>query len=245
MPPKEKYWLAGGSKLVPTATSAAFAFVNEHSRLLDFASFSQRAFVDLIKSEIAEQGKPSDTRQSNEMMLHELILTRTVDNFLCFISDLLALIYKTKPEMLRSSEQERVDFILRFSDMNQLCTAIAEKRVERLSYLGLKELAEYIETHMAFELFESKDELDNAAILVEMRNICVHSRGCVGSISARRFPQLLNQVGKRIDLSYDTVTANRKFLENCVFDIDVRATEKFSLPAAAIPKPPPHLFGAV
>jgi hypothetical protein len=238
MATQEQYWPTGGSTPVPTTTSAASAFIAEHSRLIDFALFCARVVVDKLKIPTHEiDGDPL----AHDPLLQELILTRTVDNFLCFISDLLALIYKAKPEMLRSSEQERVDFVLQFSDMDQFRAAVAEKRVERLSYLGLKELAEYIDSHMSFQLFESPEFLNKAAVLVEMRNICVHSRGRVSSISARRFPELKAQLGKRIDLSYESVTSNRKFLENCVFDIDVRATNKFSLPARQVPDPPDHL----
>lgn len=176
-------------------------------------------------------------------MLQELILTRTVDNFLSFVSELLALIYETKPQMLRSAEHERIDYVLNFESMDELRAAIAERKVERLSFLGLRELSDCLKSQINFELFPSAEELKQASLLVEMRNICVHSRGIIGTISARRFSEFRGQIGKRLDFSHERIRELRRFLENAVFDVDVRATEKFALPAIQVPEPPKHLIG--
>ena len=198
----------------------------------------------MIEKLEAIRNVPSSPRENplvHKSLLLELVLTRTVDNFLCFVSDLLALIYKSKPEMLRSSESEKLDFILQFTDMDQLRSAIAEKRVERLSYLGLRELCEHIESHMSFMVFEAPEDLHRAALIVELRNICTHARGVVGPTTVRRFPEMRAELGRHINLSASKVTEDRKFLEDCVFDIDLRATSKFSLPCKPLPPPPPEL----
>lgn len=241
MSTETKYWPAGGTAPVPSITAAAFGFIAEHSRLLDFDLFFTEGVLARLESILEGASPPTQSPLVHRSLLFELVLTRTADNFLCFISDLLALIYKTKPEMLRSSESEKLDFIFQHADMDQLRSAIAEKRVERLSYLGLRELSAHIESQMAFNLFDSQDALNRAALIVELRNICVHARGVVGSTSARRFPEMASQVGKRIELSSSKVTEDRKFLENCVFDIDLRAASKFALPSRPLPNPPPGL----
>jgi hypothetical protein len=242
MPNDPKYWPSGGPTPVPSITSAASAFVVEHSRLLDFDLFASKGMLEKLDA-IRKSGVAPlvDSPLVHNSLLLELVLTRTVDNFLCFLTDLLALIYKAKPEMLRSSENEKLDFVLQFPDMDQLRSAIAEKRVERLSYLGLRELSEYIDSQMAFKLFEADDDLHRAALIVELRNLCVHARGVVGNTSTNRFPEMKAQLGKRIELSTSKVTGYRKFLEDCVFDIDLRATSKFFLPSRALPAPPPEL----
>ena len=236
-----KYWPAGGTTIVETLTTAAQAFVAEHSRLLDFSEFLLSAVLDRCKT--AENAVSALVRFKNEheRLLRELVITRTVDNFLCYISDLLALIYSIKPQMLRSAEQERLDFILQFTDMNQLRSAIAEKRVERLAYLGVRELSEYTEEHMSFRLFESEEQRERAALIVEYRNICVHARGIVGRTSTRRFPVLTASLDQPLLLTSESVTSDRKFIEDCVFAIDERAIQKFSLPALQVPEPPADL----
>jgi hypothetical protein len=258
----ERYWLAGGKKPVPTLTVAGARFAVEHSRLLDFVLLFSEARIRRLRS-LVEKGpkKQSQTPSSDgdpvakeareflweldshEELIHEVVLTRVVDNFLCFITDLLALIYKAKPEMLKSSEQERLDFVFQYSDMDELRTAIAEKRVERLAYLGLRELAEYIKSHMAFDLFPVPADLGKASLIVEFRNVIVHNRGRISAASVRRFPFLKPEIGRRVDLPYDQLRESRQFLENAVLDIDMRATGKFFLKAEPLPEPPPELIG--
>ncbi len=242
MATEPKYWPAGGTTPVPSITSAASVFITEHSRLLDFDLFFSKGVLNALKAmrNSAPTESPSNPRAHSSLLL-ELVLTRTVDNFLCFVTDLLALIYAARPETLRSSESEKLEFILQFADMTQLRSAIAEKKVERLSYLGLRDLCAHIESQMSFTLFETANDLHRAALIVELRNICVHARGVVGATSAKRFPELQPQIGRRIDLTNSSVTDHRKFLEDSVFGIDLRATSKFNLPATALPKPPPDL----
>jgi len=126
MPSEPKYWPSGGQTPVPSITSAASAFVIEHSRLLDFDVFFSKGMIEKLDA-LRKSGATLsvDSPLVHNSLLLELVLTRTVDNFLCFLSDLLALIYKAKPEMLRSSENEKLDFVLQFSDMDQLRSAVA------------------------------------------------------------------------------------------------------------------------
>lgn len=244
---KGRYWLAGGHAPVPHLTEAAFRFVSEHSRLLDFHVFFAIAAAEKLKEK--SQGKASGLEafqlelQEHQSILVEVVICRVADNFLCFISDLLALIYKSQPSMLKSSEQERIDFVLQFESMDELRVALAEKRVERLAYLGLKDLADYLATQMGFELFQDKSELERAATIVEYRNLFVHNRGVISSISARRFKEMQGYTGKRIAVPTEYVRELRQFLENAVIDIDIRASKKFSLPVVSLPEPPEHLVG--
>ena len=240
-------------------TLAGARFAVEHSRLLNFVVFFSEASVrrrhNLFEKGSQRQSQtPSEGDQiagareflleldSHQELIHEVVLTRVVDNFLCFITDFLALTYKAKPEMLKSSEQERLDFIFQHSDMDELRTAVAEKRVERLAYLGLRELADYIKGHMGFDLFPVPADLEKASLIVEFRNVIVHNRGHISAASARRFPSLKTQIGCRVKIPYDQLRELRQFLENAVLDIDIRAICKFSLEGAPLPEPPPELI---
>ncbi len=244
---EHRYWLAGGRKPVPHLTEAAIRFAGEHSRLLDFHVFFSEAklrkFIDKQQGETEELKALLLEIQQHDALLTEVVICRVVDNFLSFVSDLLALIYKVRPEMLRSSEQERIDFVLRFESMDELRSALAEKRVERLAYLGLRDLAEHLKSQMGFDLFPVTDQLDRAAMLVEYRNLFVHNRGVVSSMSVRRFTILKEHLGKRIEIPPKDVRELRQFLENAALDIDIRASTKFSLPVASLPEPPEHLIG--
>jgi hypothetical protein len=154
---------------------------------------------------------------------------------------LLALVYKSRPETLRSAEQERLDFILQFESMDELRTAVAEKRVERLSYLGLRDLAVHLRNTMSFDLFPESADEERAALLVEYRNLFVHARGVVTTTSARKVKALQHLVGTRVQIKPSSLRETRQFLENAVIDADVRAAQKFSLEVQPLPVPPEHL----
>jgi len=240
-----RYWLAGGSVPVPHLTIAGMRFAAEHSRLIDLHLFFSEAKLEKLSgTSIAET--PAAIQLLAEMAEHdgllaEVILCRTVDNYLCYVTELLALIYKARPETLRTSEQERLDFILQYESMDELRTAIAEKRVERLSYLGLRDLANHLQATMAFDLFLNAKDQDRASLLIEYRNLIVHTRGIVSTTSARKAKELRSMVGTRINIHPKSVRETRQFLENAVIDTDVRAAEKFALPVAKIPTPPEDL----
>jgi hypothetical protein len=242
-----RYWLAGGHAPVPHLTEAALRFASEHSRLLDFHVFFTEAAVERLTQ--TAQGNANELAafqaelRDHRSLLVEVVICRVADNFLSFVSDLLAMIYQFQPEMLKSSEQERIDFVLQFESMEELRVALAEKRVERLAYLGLKDLADYLSSKMGFELFPNKPELERAALIVEYRNLFVHNRGVISSTSARRFKEMREHIGKRVAVPPEYVREFRQFLENSVIDIDIRASKKFSLPVVSLPEPPEHLVG--
>ena len=244
---QERYWLAGGQAPVPHLTKAALRFASEHSRLLDFHVF----FMEAVTDRLVEKSKGDANQlaafqaelQDHRSLLVEVVICRVADNFLSFISDLLAMIYQFQPDMLKSSEQERIDFILKFESMEELRVALAEKRVERLAYLGLRDLADYLSSKMGFELFSDNSDLERAALIVEYRNLFVHNRGVISSTSARRYKEMREHIGKRVTVQTEYVRELRQFLENAVIDIDIRASKKFSLPVVSLPEPPEHLVG--
>ncbi|MDQ3686595.1 MAG: hypothetical protein M3430_13505 [Acidobacteriota bacterium] len=86
-------------------------------------------------------------------LMAELVLCRSIDNYLVYLSQLLALIFRTKPETLKSGEQERLDFILKHSSMDDLIGALAEKRVDKLAYMGMRDLARYFEEKLGLNCF--------------------------------------------------------------------------------------------
>jgi hypothetical protein len=248
------YWPAGGLKPLQAITSAGWTFVEEHGRLLDFAVFFSDAGLKNLKKFLTPQGGAAardaakitaylEEYKHHELFLGELTLCRVIDTYLQYLTNLLALIYRHRPEMLHSSEQERIDFVLSFSSMEELRAALAEKRVEKLSFLAFKDLCAHLEKHTGFSLFLQPTLLEDVALLVEYRNIFVHSAGKIGSISARRFPSLSARLGERLSYTMSSFRPHRQALENSVFDIDTRAASKFGLPTTKLPEPPEELVG--
>lgn len=75
--------------------------------------------------------------QTYRQLILQMMLCRAVDSFLTYISELLALTYRTKPEMLKSGETVRLDVILQYQAMEDLVSALVERRVSQLSFQGV------------------------------------------------------------------------------------------------------------
>lgn len=82
-----------------------------------------------------------------------MMLTRAVDNHLAYISDLPALVLRTRPETLRSSETIGLDTVLQHDTMDELVSELSEKRVNQLSYEGMRDLSTYLADRLGPILF--------------------------------------------------------------------------------------------
>jgi hypothetical protein len=151
---------------------------------------------------------------------------------LTYISEFIALIFRTRPETLRSNETERLDFILGYSSMEDLINSLAEKRVEALSYRGMSDLAEYVRERLGLNLFENREREQRAVRMIEVRNIIVHHRGIASRTFLRRVPDFAAKIGETVRLG-DLATEELELFPICVCDIDVRGAAKFGLPQLA------------
>lgn len=163
-------------------------------------------------------------------VVSEMLLVRVVDNFLSYVSELLALVFTSKPETLRSNETVKLEEILQYGTMEDLIQHITEKRVERLSYQGMRDLNKDLAERLGFELFLSPEDLSHAVRLVEDRNLIVHSRGIVNQTYHKRTADSTIPVGKPMELiSIRRIRKETEFLARSVVSMDERAAAKFGL----------------
>jgi hypothetical protein len=244
--------------LPETATEACGRYARDVFDLLGFVGFvaqvatrsdeiqriAEKALRDTAVSD--KDREPSDatpgtdgaaTRQLREFrhLLLQMMLSRGVDNFLTYVSQLLALVFRTRPETLRSSETVRVDEVLRHESMDELVNDLADRRVNRLAYLGMRELADDLADKLDLRLFERDEDLERAVEVIEIRNLIAHNRAVVNQTFLRRLPPSREREGDLVALEFDRVYSELRFLTERVFDIDGRAASKFALPTV---KPP-------
>jgi len=171
-----------------------------------------------------------ETFKRRSYMTLEMWVTRLVDNYLSYVSELLALIFKTRPETLRAAEREQVllKTVLDSGNLDELIDAVTEQRVERLSYKSMDDLNRYLKEKLGFPLFESNDDLEHATRLGQVRNVVVHNR----SIKPRsqRAHLVPGDVGERMKLHASIVTDDGEWLAQLVAKTDRRATSKYKLP---------------
>jgi hypothetical protein len=195
---------------------------------------------------ILEEGEEEDTEEpvqrsasspvldlfaEHSRLIWSLLLTRGVDTFLHYIASLLALIYRTKPESLRSSETVRLDFVLQRRSMEELVEDLADRRVQQLSFQGMEAIADDVETRLGLKLFENQAELRQAVRIIESRNLIVHNRGLISPRFLDRVPDSTQHTGEPIDLA--RTMADVSFLAEVVSRVDQTAVAKFNLGAPA------------
>jgi hypothetical protein len=161
---------------------------------------------DVLKSLLAEpkQGLANVKRFARFVM--EMILVRGTDNFLTYISELLALVFTGRPETLKSGETVKLEEILQYSTMPDLVHHLAERRVERLSYQGMRDLQKDLAERLNIEIFLSDESLSRAVRIIETRNLVVHNRGILN----RTFQTKANDFSGGLRLTVDVISAFRR-----------------------------------
>jgi hypothetical protein len=144
-------------------------------------------------------------------LIVDLVLCRAVDNFLAYISDLLTMVYKTTPAGRKPDNFPR----------------------------GLSKQDAYLKERVKFALFENSAAVEQAARIIETRNLFTHNHGIISTPFLKKVPGFAGKVGEHIQLPVLDVAEDLVFLQKSVQDIDLRATRIFKLP-----KPFP-LFGRI
>ena len=180
---------------------------------------------------IEKHGATRALRKLHRSMLLEMMLSRAAENFLAYMTELLAVVFRARPETLRSSETVRLDTVLKHATMEELVHELAERRVNQLSYQGMRDLSAYLSDRLAFELFPKPEHLERAVRIVESRNLIVHNRGLVNELFLSRVPGVSAKVGERLDLDSNQIFDDLEFIALLVYEADARAIKKFKLSA--------------
>lgn len=172
-------------------------------------------------------------------VLHGMILTRGVDDFLIYLSELFGLIFRTEPGTLRSGEKIAIEEVLQHESLDEVVAYLANRRAERLAYAGLRAIAAELENDLGFELFQEND-LDRAVQVVGARNLVVHNRGVINAMYLRRVPDG-GVPEERLPIDGAFVLGSLDFLAAASRGIDGRAVAKFILPTDDFSPLPPDV----
>ncbi len=195
----------------------------------DVVKLSYQDEPDKLKALLTEPRKGEAHLKRFARFVMEMMLVRGTDNFLSYVSELLALVFTSRPETLKSGETVKLDEILQHSTMDDLVKRLAERRVERLSYQGMKDLQKDLAEKLNFELFPLSESLSRAVRIIEVRNLLVHNRGIVNRTFQSRTGDSSVAIGTLFELSPHAVISDLNFLAKSVLDVDERAAVKFGV----------------
>jgi hypothetical protein len=190
------------------------------------ADETQKALEDASKKQTTDQ------LRSYRRLIFQMLVSRSVDHYLAFVSGLLAEIFASRPETLRSGEQVRIDFVLGHESMDELVGALAERRVDRLAYQGLRELAADLRDKLHLDLFRDSSDLARAERMVEDRNLIVHNHAIVNAHYLRKIQDSSVPLGSPLDFDFDEVFEDITFLAECALQADGTACTKWGIPQA-------------
>jgi hypothetical protein len=163
-------------------------------------------------------------------LLFQTVLCREVDNYLTYLTDLLTLVFKARPETLKSRETVTIEEALSHDTIDDLVHSLAEKRVPNLSYLGLLDLSKYFSERLGLSIFDDASDAIEANALVAARNLLVHNRGIVDKTFLETVPDCPLTLGDMLEPSSQEVLAAQVLFPRLTSELERKAAKKFGIP---------------
>jgi hypothetical protein len=181
-------------------SDAFFRFISEYDKIvgLFFFTVNLAAKADEVQrviqaalQKVGEPVKPVEgiafkTVKTYSSLLSRNLVTSMANNLLCYISEIVQQVVKKRHEILRSSEKLTTEEVLQFKRISDIVAFMADRKINELSYGGLREMQEFVADRLGVEMFKDDKERMLLTILVELRNIHTHNRGIVNKLFLNR-----------------------------------------------------------
>jgi hypothetical protein len=169
-----------------------------------------------------------------EIHLSSMIYVNTIDNFTTYFKDILSEVVLTTPQILKSQESERLDFILEHELMDDLVNAIANKKIEELFYKGIEDIEKFFKSRLGIDIFKTDKEKEVINLHIKQRNLTVHNRRKISKEFSRQFPKLEYKIGQYLNFDFRYVSTLNLYLFNFIGTIDEEISQKFKLKKISI-----------
>lgn len=150
-----------------------------------------------------ESGAKAADRAELLQLHYENLSIRSVDNFLSFVSEIIQLALRKRPELLRSQETVTVEEVMSFSTFPNLVSHLIDRALNRLAYKSIEEVEKFIRERTNVELFADEAERVLLTVAIEMRNVYTHNRGEVSGVTMKRLSRFDHSLslrrGQRLD----------------------------------------------
>ncbi|MFD3797305.1 hypothetical protein [Streptomyces californicus] len=193
-----------------------------------FAEIAPEGPQKLFPHWYAKHAHFKEALHRNLPMVAEYGLTKCIDNFLSYVSEVLTEALVSRPALLKSQEQVTYEEVLAHDSIQAFATWAAERRISHLSFKGLEEISAYIEKRLGLKIHESDKHWSLLRRGVAIRNLAVHRRGIVDS----RFTRIVAEaeVGERYKFELSEYIEVAGSALKVVIDFDEKISKKFGLP---------------
>ena len=183
------------------------------SRAMDEKKFVRETMARIEKS----RGRFADVE-----LWFQLIFCRHVDNFQIFLEELVSDAIRTDPSLVENIKLRKADDTLPAEER-------LERRLRKLAFMSLTELADTLRSEMRFELFESGAIAARLAFLYDVRNLITHRYGIVDQHFLKRYSDRGFVLGTMVPLKTDFIRDAFIDLSKAATDIQMRALNHFGL----------------
>jgi hypothetical protein len=156
----------------------------------------------------------------------------TVNALQHYFSEIIQAAASKRSEILRSSETLKVDEILRFKTYKELIAFLIDKKINELSYGGIKGMESYFRDRLGIEMFPTDQSRILLTTFIEIRNINVHNRGFVNDLFFSKVGKIdgFNFVkGKYFHVDMDTLKLLSDNAIETALKLDQAVAVKFGL----------------
>lgn len=162
----------------------------------------------------------------------ENLVNNTVNAFNRYLSEAIQTCIVKQPRIFSSEDMVPVKSIIGLSNMKDVIQILVERRVNKLAYGSITDIADYIYSHLGIRIFQTSDREAWVKLAIEVRNINVHNGGVVNAIFLDRVKDLRGQtfiLGKRHHTDWDLYTSFTANLVRTACEFDEAITKKFKL----------------
>lgn len=236
-------------------TERGYFFMRRHFTIFDFFFFNLHLSQTIDKQRataikaLAHVGDQESLRRVDELERNpepafsklqkfgsfqsENMCIRVVDNFICFLSETIQSCMMKRPQMLCSSEMIKVEDVIKFQNRRELLSFLIDRKLNELTYGGIKELENFLKERTGFSLTATDEEKAFLTTSIELRNIYTHNRGVVNDIFIKRLKGVKHDFtfvkGQRFHADFDIIAMSANCLLNIGKRLDGMAASKFRI----------------
>ena len=166
---------------------------------------------------------------SHDRLITEMIISRLVDNYQTYLTEVIRAILRAKPEILRSSEQVKLEYVLNFDNIDALITDLIDQKAYELGHRGFSDLDKWCDSFLGVQLARNQPQRDELIEIIETRNLIIHNRSQVNKkyLSKVKGSNLL--VGKMRPINHKYLMVASNLLSLSAMDFDTQVVSKFNL----------------
>ena len=185
-------------------------------------------FNDLIQ-EFAKETILLQDPDEMARWLAPLWTAKTVDNFNCYLADVLSIVFRRCPETLKCNKTVTFEQVLDCESLDEVLQKLASLKVEELAYNGFEEMWKYLKDRVGIQVDLDEANCQAVGEAIAIRNIVVHNRGRVNArfLKETRLPHLAH--GDRFSVKADRLNCYLNALEAAACRVDEEVIQKFKL----------------